>query len=53
MNWDLKGKITLVTGGTKVIGLAITNEFIELGAEVIVVARNTSSVSKSGKVCSL
>jgi Tropinone reductase 1 len=53
MNWDLKGKITLVTGGSKGIGLAITNEFIELGAEVIVVARNISSVSKSGKVCSL
>ncbi len=42
--WSLQGKRTLITGGTKGIGLAITREFLELGAEVIVVARNTKSI---------
>jgi len=42
--WTLQGKKALVTGGTKGIGLAITREFLELGAEVLVVARNTKSI---------
>jgi tropinone reductase I len=41
MSWNLQGKKVLVTGGTKGIGLAITREFLELGAEVLVIARNT------------
>ncbi len=40
-SWSLQGKKALITGGTKGIGLAITREFLELGAEVLVVARNT------------
>jgi tropinone reductase I len=43
-SWSLQGKKTLITGGTKGIGLAITREFLELGAEVLVVARNTRSI---------
>jgi Tropinone reductase 1 len=42
--WTLQGKKALVTGGTKGIGLAITKEFLELGAEVLVVARDTKSI---------
>jgi Tropinone reductase 1 len=37
--WRLDGMRALVTGGTKGIGLAITREFLDLGAEVAVVAR--------------
>jgi len=44
MNWNLKGKKALVTGGTKGIGLAIVEEFLSLGAEVFLVARNQSEV---------
>ncbi|HZY81918.1 MAG TPA: SDR family oxidoreductase [Cyclobacteriaceae bacterium] len=44
MNWSLKGKKSLVTGGTKGIGLAVVEEFISLGAEVFLVARNRSEV---------
>lgn len=38
--WNLNHKKALITGGTKGIGLSITQEFIQLGAEVLVVSRN-------------
>ena len=38
--FTLSGKKALVTGATKGIGLAISQLFIELGAEVLAVARN-------------
>ncbi|QNF34519.1 SDR family oxidoreductase [Adhaeribacter swui] len=37
--WNLTGKRALVTGGTKGIGRAIAEEFLNLGAEVLIVAR--------------
>ena len=40
--WSLNNKKVLVTGGTKGIGLAIVQEMLELGAEVLIVARDTS-----------
>ena len=42
--WSLKGKKTLITGGTKGIGLTIVKEFLELGAEVIFTARTSADV---------
>lgn len=36
----------LVTGGTKGIGLAIVNEFVNLGAELFIVARSSQEVEK-------
>ena len=44
--WNLKGKKALVTGGTKGIGKAILAEFLQLGAEVYMVARNEETLRK-------
>jgi Tropinone reductase 1 len=40
--WRLDGARALVTGGTKGIGLAVTRELLDLGAQVLVVARSTT-----------
>lgn len=42
--WELDGRRALVTGGTKGIGYAISQELLALGAEVIIVARNEREV---------
>lgn len=42
--WSLQGKKVLITGGTKGIGLAATREFLELDAEVLVIARDTKNI---------
>ncbi len=42
--WDLQGKRTLITGGTKGIGKAIAEEYLSLGAEVMIVARDKHEV---------
>jgi Tropinone reductase 1 len=41
--WRLDGKRALVTGGSKGIGLAIVEEFLRLGASVMVVARESDT----------
>jgi NAD(P)-dependent dehydrogenase (short-subunit alcohol dehydrogenase family) len=45
MSWSLEGKKALITGGSKGIGLAIVEEFVHLGAEVVIVARNERDLS--------
>lgn len=47
--WSLSGKKALVTGATKGIGKAIAREFLELGAEVVITARNSSDVDSTVK----
>lgn len=43
-HWHLKGKRALITGATKGIGRAIAEEFLDLGAEILIVARNEKDV---------
>ena len=45
MSWDLKNRTAIVTGGTKGIGWSIVNEFLHLGANVIVIARNEDDMT--------
>ena len=47
IQWTLKGKKALVTGGTKGIGRAIAQEFLKLDAEVLIVARNEDDVAQT------
>ncbi len=42
--WNLSGKKTLITGATKGIGKAIAEEFLELGSEIFIVARNEKEI---------
>jgi tropinone reductase I len=44
--WTLAGRKALITGATKGIGLAIAQEFLALGAEVIIVARNAETIER-------
>lgn len=51
-SWSLQNKKALITGGTKGIGLAIVEEFVHLGSEVFLVARNSKLVSDSVQMLS-
>lgn len=48
--WNLNGKLALVTGGTKGIGLSVVNEFLDLGASVITVSRTENDLKKIRKL---
>lgn len=45
-HWCLTGKKALITGGSKGIGRAIAEEFLQLGSEVCIVARSEEEVEK-------
>jgi Tropinone reductase 1 len=45
VSWDLKNKTAVITGGTRGIGLAIANEFLSLGASLIVIARKEDQLN--------
>ena len=44
--WGLAGKVALVTGATLGIGLAVAEEFLSLGAEVLAVARDAGRLGE-------
>ncbi len=45
--WNVAGRRALVTGGTKGIGAAIAEELLNLGAEVMIVARQEQEVTEA------
>lgn len=45
-HWTLAGKKALITGATKGIGFAIAQEFLALGADVMLVARNADLIEQ-------
>lgn len=45
--WTLDGKVALITGASKGIGRACAQEFLDLGAEVIMVARGLDELEKA------
>jgi 3-oxoacyl-[acyl-carrier protein] reductase len=58
VNTPLDGKISIVTGGSRGIGLAIATKLAELGSEVVITARKrdeldkaAQSIRKSGAKC--
>lgn len=45
--WNLTNKKAIITGGTKGIGFATAEEFLSLGAAVMIVARNEEEVNNA------
>ena len=51
-SFDIKGKMTLITGGSRGIGYAIAEKFVESGANVIIASRTQKDLDKAADTLS-
>jgi len=47
--WHLRGRNALVTGGSRGIGLAVARELAQLGADVLIAARDPAGVEEAAR----
>jgi len=45
--WDLRGRVVLVTGGSRGLGLAIAHELVQAGARVAICARDEDTLARA------
>ena len=51
-SFDIKGKMALITGGSRGIGYAIAEKFVESGANVIIASRTQKDLDKAADTLS-
>lgn len=45
--WDLDGKVVIVTGGARGLGLVLARELVRRGAKVVLAARDSTTLSRA------
>jgi len=49
--FDLSGRVAVVTGGSRGLGLAMAGALSEMGAHVVIVARKPEELAEAQRTC--